>query len=117
MENKPIDIEARSEELYDYVTKYIKENYAYNEIKQFLMDGGMDEPTAKAVIAQVLILQKKKAKEEMKHGIYITLGGIALVVLGYLLPFDETNPRRHVIFYGPIIIGLGMFFRGLSKSK
>jgi hypothetical protein len=117
MTEQKINIEERAAELYDYVTKYIKEDYKYNEIKQFLMDGGMDEETAKAIIAQVLVLQKKKAKGEMKLGAYIVLAGVVIVILGFLLPFEAGNPRRHVIIYGPIIGGLIMFFKGRAKSK
>jgi hypothetical membrane protein len=117
MNEEKINIEEKAEDVYDLVTKWIKDNYSYNEIKQFVMDGGLDEATAKEVLAQVGVLRKKKAKEEMRHGALIMLVGVVIAAIGIIFPFHEISPTFHIIFYGPIIVGAGMFFRGQANSK
>ena len=116
MEHTPVEIKEKAEQLYAYVMRFIKDNRKYSEIKQFLMDDGMDEPTAKEIIAEVLVLQKKKAREQMKTGAIITLTGIGISVL-FNIVASFNHSRIYIIVYGPVIVGLIMFFRGYSKSR
>lgn len=116
MEQKQINPEEKGEELYDYVLRFLKGNYKYSQVKQFLMEDGMDETTAKAVIEHVLKLREQKAKKEMQAGALVLVLGIILAVAGSILPLDGSNPNFHVIFYGPILVGIVMIIRG-AKNK
>ena len=113
----PTEIEEKAEHLYDYVMRFIKEHYKYSEIKQFLMDDGMDEATAKAIIQNVLIIQKKKAKEQMKLGAILMLVGAVIAALSYIGPAEMLDFKIHLILHGPVLIGAHILFRGYSKSR
>jgi hypothetical protein len=117
MKQAPTEIEEKAEQLYDYVMRFIKEHYKYSEIKQFLMDDGMDEATAKAIIANVLLLEKKKAKEQIKLGAILVAVGIVISILSYIVPVSMFNQKYHLIVHGPVIAGIILMARGYSKSK
>jgi hypothetical protein len=114
-EYSDVHIEAKAVELYDYVMRFAKQNYKYSEIKQFLMDDGLDEGTAKAVISKVLVLEKQKAKKEMKEGAIVAIFGIVVAALGFILPIKDSWSLLREILLGPVVIGAIMFFKGYSK--
>ena len=115
MELSQAGIEEKAEQLYDYVMRFIKSGRTYSEIKQFLMDGGMDEITVKAVIKNVLLLEKKKAKIQMKNGAILVSIGVVATILSYML--TSRNQPIYLIVYGPVIVGIVMILRGYSKYK
>lgn len=115
VELTPAEIEEKAEQLYAYVMRFIKNKHTYAEIKQFLMDDGMDEITAKAIINSILLLAKKKAKTLMKNGAILLSFGVGLTVLSYIVaPY---NHNIYIIFHGAIIVGIILILRGYSKSR
>jgi len=101
--------QAVYDELYNKaVTMHVYGNKNPYEIKSFLLDRGMDEPNADAIIesieGQVTDARRKKAQKDMLYGALWCIGGTVLTLahIGY-------------IFWGAIIFGAIQFIKGASN--
>jgi hypothetical protein len=117
MELSQAEIQEKAKASYDYVMQFINDNRSYAEVKQFLIDDGMDEATAKSVISAILKLKKQHAKEEMKAGAMFLVSGIIVTILSFFFPLKLNGHNYNVLFTGIIIFGAIKFFKGLANSK
>jgi hypothetical protein len=87
------------------------------EVKNTLIEKGLDEPTASQLIFIIenrIKQEQKKAKEDMeKGGIFFGIG-VVITALTFLF---STYTKIYIITWGIIIYGAFLFLRGFSNWK
>ena len=110
MENNETINQEEVDKIYDYAANLlVKENKGSSEVKEALMEQGIDEESSAIIVEnienQISKAHKEKAKKDMLYGALWCVGGIALTAahVGY-------------VFWGAIIFGGYQFIKGAMNS-
>jgi hypothetical protein len=115
IDRKKIELSVPSQEMEDYIRHiydyavglYLNNNMSWQQIKNTLIEQGIQEPEAEAAVSN-LRLQVKAAKnnlanKELGYGALWAIGGIILTAI--------TNGK--FIFYGAVLWGGWLILKGL----
>ena len=86
-----------------------------DEVKNVLVEMGLDEKQARYLVSVTehrIIAEQKKAKEDMKVGGIVLMGGIGITSLTYLL---SDYSHIYVVTWGVIIFGAFLLIRGFAN--
>jgi hypothetical protein len=87
------------------------------EVKRILVDDGLDEASALAVVTnlddQITKAKKETAKKDMLYGALWCVGGTIVTFISYS---SASGGGSYVITWGAILFGGIQFFRGLVNS-
>jgi hypothetical protein len=88
------------------------------EIRQALLEKGMDEKSADELVADItnqLNTEKKEiAEKDMRHGALWCIGGILVTVLTYSAAGGHGT---YIIAWGAMLFGAIQFFKGLFNIE
>ena len=120
MENKPTHDQEIFNQKVHYAIQLIEKRFKYVEVKQFVIDEGASEDDAKLIISEAVrkinSFKKQRGKELMLAGIALIILGVATTTLSYFLTWLNDLHIYH-FFYGAIVIGVILFYRGLKDYK
>ncbi|MBK6417806.1 MAG: hypothetical protein IPI24_10930 [Ignavibacteria bacterium] len=118
METDPTVHDRDSEEAFAYAIEQMHGGIPLFKIEEQLVQRGLSEESASAVIARVsdyrTSSEAKEARSSMNQGAVWFLGGIVVTVATYVL---ATGGGTYVVAWGAVVFGGIQFVRGYMKLQ
>ena len=106
-----------AQQLYNYAAELRKQGKSKAEVEKTLIDGGMDEASARILTNnldnQYLAAKRAKGKKNMIYGTLWCVGGAIITVVSFS---SSSGGGRYFITWGAIVFGAIQFILGLTQS-
>lgn len=118
MDNQNQDREAAVNQIYEYAAMLmVNQNKSAHEAKSALIDQGLDEESASAVVTtleqQINDAKREKANKDMIYGALWCIGGIVVTAVTYS---NASGGGTYVVAWGAILFGAVQFIKGLVNA-
>ena len=115
MENTTIDQQNTGNQIYSFAADMmLRQDKNSYEVKSALLEKGLDEQSAAAVIdnleREIEVARKNKASKDMLYGAIWCVGGIVVTVVTMSA---ASGGGRYVVAWGAILFGGIQFVKGL----
>lgn len=115
MENTIIDQQNAANQIYSFAADMlVRQNKNTYEVKTALLEKGLDENSATAVIdnleREIEVARKNRANKDMLYGALWCVGGIVVTVVTMSA---ASGGGRYVVAWGAILFGGVQFVKGL----
>ncbi len=97
------------------VRKLVKSGVPADEIRKQFDTSLLTEEEFQAAVLSAQI-KTAAEKEEKNNGVMAIFGGLGLIALGIIITIATSTGDSTRVFYGLMVVGAIMFFRGLAAS-